>query len=217
MHPFTSHFLLALSAIASCAAEPEVSHPQLPKRVETAQSVHLIFQSGSEYYNLMIPANGMTYYTGRIFWITQALPGFTKLRTLCGAPKRGSDRIRVGLLTSNQFTENPLHVSLIRSDNYDINQNCDFETVGDEEVALVSSLAQKTRDFWPIHEIAVGPPSPIFAVTCRGVCLLNYGKLSGLSTIPVDARVNDTIISRMSRSCCGRVCYTVLSWLLCCK
>lgn len=217
MHLFISHFLLALSVIANCAAEPEVSRPQLPKRVETAQTVHLVFQSGSESYNLMIPANGMKYYTGRVFWITE---GFTKLNTLCGAPMRGSDHanlIHVGLLTLNQFTENPLNVSLIRSDNYDPNQNCDFETVGEEVVALVPGLAQRTRDFWPIHEIAVGPPTQIYSVTCRGVCLPIYGKLFGLFTIPVDARVNDIITSRMLRYCYGRVCCTVLSWLLCCK
>lgn len=81
------------------------------------------------------------------------------------------------LLTVKLFTENPLHVSLIRSDNYDPSAYCDFETVGDETVALVPGLAQKSRDFWPFNEIAVGPPTPIYAVTCRGYCLPNYGKL----------------------------------------
>lgn len=75
--------LLALLAIASCAAMPEVPRSQMAERAKTAQTVHLSFQSGTEYYNMMIPANGMKYYTGRVL---RVLIVYTKPSTLCGMP-----------------------------------------------------------------------------------------------------------------------------------
>ncbi|KAJ4396373.1 hypothetical protein N0V93_000592 [Gnomoniopsis smithogilvyi] len=68
------------------------------------------------------------------------------------------------------YTDYTMDISLIRSDNYDPFQYCHFKTQGGD-VALVSGLAQRTRDFWPINEVAVGPPTPIVSVKCSGFCL----------------------------------------------
>lgn len=83
----------------------------------------------------------------------------------------------IHLLTEMSYTtDNTMDISLIRSDDYDPFNFCQFQTVGGE-VALVSGIAQKTRDFWPINEVSVGPPRPILSVSCSGVCVAINGKL----------------------------------------
>lgn len=78
--------------------------------------------------------------------------------------------------------DNGLNINLIISDNYDPYTFCKFKTAG-TEVTLAPSLIKRPEDFYPINEIAVGPPQAIISVSCFGVCLGIYGKLNSMSTM----------------------------------
>lgn len=73
--------------------------------------------------------------------------------------------------------EDALSVNLIVAPDYDPYRYCTFRTAGQQQqVTFAPSLVQRPGiDFWPINEVAVGPPQPILAVTCSGVCLGVYG------------------------------------------
>lgn len=74
--------------------------------------------------------------------------------------------------------EDALGVGLVVAPDYDPYRYCTFRTAarGGRAAALAPSLVQRPGvDAWPVNEVAVGPPQPILAVACSGVCLGVYG------------------------------------------
>lgn len=65
MHFYTAFSFLTLPAIVSGVAVPGAYNAQPAERATTINTVHLVFVQGSDSYNLMIPADGRQYYTGK--------------------------------------------------------------------------------------------------------------------------------------------------------
>ncbi|KAK2615522.1 hypothetical protein N8I77_002270 [Diaporthe amygdali] len=70
------------------------------------------------------------------------------------------------------FTHSDLNVNLITAPDFDAYRLCTFKT--SEGATLAPSLTQRPEDFWPINQIAVGPPQKIISVTCSGTCVGVY-------------------------------------------
>lgn len=83
---------------------------------------------------------------------------------------------RLELVADGQeyFINNDLNVNLITAPDFDAYRLCTFKTASDE-VTFAPSLTQRPEDFWPINQIAVGPPQNIVSVTCSGTCVGVYG------------------------------------------
>lgn len=83
--------------------------------------------------------------------------------------------------TMSLVIDNDVAVNLIISDNYDPSTYCHFATA--TQAALAPSFTKRPEDFYPVNEIAVGPPQPIISVSCFGFCLGIYGKLKSIFAI----------------------------------
>ncbi|KAG8168934.1 hypothetical protein KVR01_001683 [Diaporthe batatas] len=79
------------------------------------------------------------------------------------------------------FTNNDLNVNLITAPDFDAYHLCTFKTAGGE-VTLAPSLTKRPGDFWPVNQIAVGPPQKIISVTCSGTCVTVYGECYNSTT-----------------------------------
>ncbi|KAL0955339.1 hypothetical protein HGRIS_004222 [Hohenbuehelia grisea] len=75
-----------------------------------------------------------------------------------------------GLLANGtlQSTGNDLIVDTIDAPNYNALQNCQFIT--DNDKTLVGAFSSTG-----VPQITVGPPQPIRAVSCQGVCIPTFG------------------------------------------
>ncbi|KAL1841146.1 hypothetical protein VTJ49DRAFT_7371 [Mycothermus thermophilus] len=66
-------------------------------------------------------------------------------------------------------TNNELSVSIIEAPDYNAFYQCQFETVN--EATLASSISPAG-----VNQILVGPPTPITAVRCEGMCVHTWGE-----------------------------------------
>ena len=65
--------------------------------------------------------------------------------------------------------DNDIAVSIIDAPDYFAQNHCTFVTDG--EVTFQGAISPSG-----VQQILVGPPQPIRAVSCHGVCLPTYGK-----------------------------------------
>ncbi|GAB1318126.1 hypothetical protein MFIFM68171_08336 [Madurella fahalii] len=70
---------------------------------------------------------------------------------------------------AERLTNSNLAVNIIEAPDYNAYSQCDFRTVDGAEVTFASSISPDG-----IGLVLVGPPQPIVAVSCQGMCVPNY-------------------------------------------
>lgn len=146
-----------LGLIAAAAA-----HPALEQR-DDPQTVHLTLYGGPDSYSMEFPADGTVRETSTL----RAPPPLFTAAPYSPALLPGMSREQ----PANTGKDNDIAVSVIDAPDYFAQSHCTFETDG--KVALQGAVAPDGT-----QQVLVGPPQPIRAVSCEGVCLPTYGASS---------------------------------------
>lgn len=121
-----------------------------PLEARDVQTVHLTFHGGPASYQLALPANGQ------------------KVNTSTSSPAQSSLCKRTTADHLPTPPDNNIAVNIIDAPDYNAISQCTFYTNGQK--ALVSGI---TPD--GLQQVIVGPPQPITAVSCEGMCVPTYG------------------------------------------